>query len=67
MTESGPTDSVIVRAAIHPGIGVARIGNSKTDYYIGPEVTAPQPQNPGYYRDAAGAIKRQAARFYVYG
>ena len=67
MTNSGPTDSVIVRAAIHPGIGVARIGNSKTEYYIGPEVTAPQPQNPGYYRDAAGAIKRQAARFFVYG
>ena len=67
MPESKTTDSTIVRAAIHPGIGIARIGNSTTEYYIGPEVTAPQPQNAGYYRDAQGAIKRQAARFHVYG
>ena len=32
-------DSTIVRAAIHPGIGVARIGNSPDEYYVGPELT----------------------------
>lgn len=57
----------IVRAAIHPAIGVARIGDAATAYYIGPEVTTPQPEEPGFYRDEAGALKRQAARFRIYG
>lgn len=58
-------DAVIVRAAIHPGIGVARIGDSENEYYIGPEVVDPAPQ--GFYRDSAGALKREAARFRIYG
>lgn len=60
------TDTRIVRAAIHPAIGIARIGNSKDEYYIGPEVTHPEPPQGGY-RDATGAIKREVARFHVYG
>ena len=32
-----------------------------------PEVTEPEPKPPGFYRDARGALKRQAARFRVYG
>jgi hypothetical protein len=67
MPNAKPTDSKIVRAAIHPGIGIARIGNSQSEYFIGPEITTPQPQAADYYRDSAGAIKRQAARFHVYG
>jgi hypothetical protein len=64
-----PKDTYVVRAAIHPGIGVARIGNSTAEdgYYIGPEVTAPPLTQTGQTRDAQGAIKRQAARFRVYG
>jgi hypothetical protein len=66
--ELGPcVDSVIVRAAIHPGIGVARIGDSKSEFYIAPEVTDPPSQPPGYYRDASGALKREAAKFRIYG
>ena len=60
-------DSVIVRAAIHPAIGIARIGDSSTDYYIGPQVTDPKRQPPGFYRDGTGALKRQAALFRIYG
>ncbi len=62
-------DTRIVRAAIHPGIGVARIGDSDEPdgYTIGPEVTDPPPTLTGQTRDAHGAIKRQAARFRVYG
>jgi len=62
-------DARIVRAAIHPGIGLARIGNSTAEdgYYIGPEVVDPPPTLTGQTRDAAGAIKRQAARFRIYG
>jgi len=65
--ESG--DKTIVRAAIHPGIGVARIGNS-TDpegFFVGPEVAEPPLTMAGSSRDRAGAIKRQAARFRIYG
>ena len=62
-----PAAGDVVRAAIHPAIGVARVGNSWTEYFIGPEVIAPRPEPPGSYRDASGALKRQAARFRIYG
>lgn len=51
---------------IHPGIGVARIGNS-TESFIGPESPGDVPwPGSGGYRDAQGAIKRQASRFRIY-
>jgi hypothetical protein len=56
----------IVEARIHPGIGVARVGNSP-EYFVGPEVPYPTGKPEGGYRDAAGRLKRQAARFRVYG
>lgn len=63
--------SSIVRAAIYPPIGIARVGNSReagaAGYFIGPEVPD-QPTLPqGHYKDATGALKRQAARFRIYG
>jgi hypothetical protein len=57
----------VATVRIHPGIGVSRLGNSTSDFYIGPEVTNPEPTKFGATRDAGGAIKRQAARFRVYG
>jgi hypothetical protein len=60
-------DTRITRAAIHPAIGIARIGDSASEFFIGPEVVEPAPEKPGCYRDAAGAVKRQAARFRIYG
>lgn len=60
-------DDTIVRAAIHPGIGIARVGNAKDEFYVGPEVTDPVVQPVGFYRDKHDALKRQAARFRVYG
>jgi L-Lysine epsilon oxidase N-terminal len=60
-------DETIVSAAIHPAIGIARVGNSRDEYFIGPEVTAPVKHPAGFYKDATGALKRQAARFRVYG
>jgi hypothetical protein len=59
--------NTIVRAAIYPGIGIARVGNSEKDFYIGPEVTDPPAAPLGFYRDPTGAIKREAARFRIYG
>jgi hypothetical protein len=57
----------IKRFAIYPSIGVARVGNSPDGYFFGPELPGPIPPDPGGYRDASGRIKRQAARFRVYG
>jgi hypothetical protein len=57
----------IVRAAIHPSIGIARVGNSPDRCFYGPEVTDPLPHPVGFYRDGNGALKRQSARFHVYG
>src|SRR5258708_1369953 len=57
----------IVSARIHPAIGIARIGNSPTEYFIGPEVPNPVPPPPGGYKDPQGRLKRQGAQFRVYG
>jgi L-Lysine epsilon oxidase N-terminal/L-lysine epsilon oxidase C-terminal domain len=57
----------IVEARIHPAIGIARVGNSPDEYFIGPEVPFPTGPPPGGYRDAQGRLKRQAARFRIYG
>jgi L-lysine epsilon oxidase-like protein len=64
----GPAqDNVIVRAAIHPSIGIARLGNSDSAYFFAPEVVDPPAAPRGFYRDSLGALKRQAVRFRVYG
>jgi len=60
-------DATIVRAAIYPAIGIARVGNSETAYFLAPEVTDPLPEPVGFYRDPTGALKRQAVRFRIYG
>lgn len=59
---------------IHPGIGIARLGDSD-EFYIGPEAPGvvvdpggsggPGP-NGGSYRDSKGRLKRQAQRYRVY-
>jgi hypothetical protein len=62
----------IVYAGIYPPIGVMRVGNSKKGYFIGPEVNNPFPVcdkagEQETYRDSKGALKRQAAKFRIYG
>src|SRR5438128_7746039 len=52
---------------IHPAIGIARLGNSPTDFFVGPEKPGAHRRPPGGYRDAKGRIKRQAARFRLFG
>ncbi len=59
--------SAIVKVSIHPGVGVARVGNSADAFYIGPEVPGALPPPGTSYRDGAGAVARQAARFRLYG
>ncbi|MGH9799027.1 MAG: LodA/GoxA family CTQ-dependent oxidase [Blastocatellia bacterium] len=58
----------IVRCVIHPGIGIARVGNSPTEYFIGAETPSEPPMPPdGLFKDAEGRIKRQVAKFRIYG
>lgn len=59
---------------IHPGIGIARLGDSD-EFFIGPEApgvvvdpggsNGPGP-NGGTYRDSGARLKRQAQRYRVY-
>src|SRR5438445_8926241 len=60
--------------AVHPSIGVARVGDSPDDYFVGPEApgVAPSLAKPGAppagakYKDALTRVKRQGARFRIY-
>ena len=51
----------------HPAIGIARVGSSRLDsaegYFRAPEPGVPPPAK---YRDPAGDLKRQAARFRIF-
>lgn len=64
---------------IHPRIGVARLGNSRTEFYLSPVETGglpiacdangnvlPDAPPVKVFKDSVGAIKRQAARFSVF-
>ena len=63
-----PVGGEIVSCAIHPAIGVGRVGNSPDGWFIGPEIPgrAPQPEG-GLFKDAAGRFKRQAVRYRIFG
>ena len=51
---------------IHPAIGVARVGNSPTEFFIGPERLGQFPDPPGGFKDSQCRVKRQAARFRIF-
>lgn len=58
---------------IHPGIGIARVGDSPEGYFLGPEIPGHfDPPEGGYKEDVAEGnvllprVKRQAARFRVF-
>jgi len=57
----------VARVAIYPSIGIARIGNSPTEFFYGPTVPGQPATDSHDFRDKKGRIKRQATRFYVYG
>src|SRR5689334_18023799 len=67
---------------IHPSIGVARVGDSEDEFYLGPELLGELPSecdrhgNPHLdkgarrpvrsFKTAIGQVKRQAARFRIF-
>lgn len=59
--------SAVERIVIHPAFGVARVGNSPDEWFLGPETPGPHPIPADGFKDAQGRIKPQAARFRLYG
>ena len=64
-----------IKYRIHPAIGIARVGDSPDDFFIGPEAPGVPPTlnkpdgsstQPGKYKDQQQRIKRQGARFRIY-
>lgn len=53
------------RYSIHPAIGIARLGNSPSEFFVGPERPRELPM-PGSFKDAQLRVKRQAARFRIF-
>jgi hypothetical protein len=61
-----PEAGAIAYCKIHPGLGIARLGDSPDEFFIGPEAPGDVPAPHGGFKDRKGRIKRQAARFRVY-
>ena len=51
---------------IHLEIGVAGVGNSPGEFFIGPEHRGELPEPQGGFKDAQCRVKRQAARFRIF-
>ena len=60
-------DQHITKYKIHPGLGIGRIGNSPSEFYVGPLSPGEVPNPQGGFKDKMGRIKRQAAEFRVFG
>lgn len=57
--------ATITQIRIHPAIGIARLGNSP-EFFVGPEAPG-KFTPPAGYKDAACRVRRQAARFRLFG
>ncbi|QLH07183.1 LodA/GoxA family CTQ-dependent oxidase [Nitrosopumilus ureiphilus] len=58
----------ITKIKIYPAIGITRLGNSPSEYFIEPEIPEERlPPADGFYKDNQCRIKRQASRFRLFG
>jgi hypothetical protein len=57
----------ITKIRIHPCIGIARVGNSPSEFFVGPELVGDHTPPEGGYKDSRHRVKRQAVRFRLYG
>jgi len=55
----------IVRLAIHPAIGIARVGNHPDAFFLGPEAPGMHEPSPGTAKQDS-MVRRQGARFRIY-
>ena len=56
----------VKKVAIYPAIGIARVGNSPNEYFLGSMIPGQPAKDPDNFRDKAGRIKRQGAKFFIY-
>jgi hypothetical protein len=56
----------ITAVKVHPAIGIARVGNSPDEFFLGPERLWDPPNPDGGFKDARSRVKRQAARFRLF-
>ena len=56
----------IASCRIHPAIGIARVGDHPTEFFIGPETPGNYTPPPSYKEGTLPAIKRQGARFRIF-
>lgn len=56
----------ITGVKVHPAIGIARVGNSPEEFFVGPERLWDPPDPDGGFKDSQCRVKRQAARFRLY-
>src|SRR5262245_49768512 len=63
----GRSPMAIDTIKVFPSIGIARLGNSPSEFFIGPELPGDRTPPAGGYKDARCGIKRQAARFRLFG
>lgn len=59
--------SKVKHVEIYPPIGIARVGNSPDEYFLGPTIPGQAAKDDSDFRDAAGRIKRQASKFFIFG
>ena len=57
----------IVKCAIYPALGIARIGNAPEEYFLAPEIPGKPTVAEGGYKDSQGRVKKQVTRFRIYG
>jgi hypothetical protein len=58
--------SKVKACKIFPAIGIARLGNSETETFVGPDLPDFTAEPEGGYKDRRGMIKRQGAKFRLY-
>ena len=56
----------IIKVKIHPALGIARVGNSPDEFFIGPERPGDRSIPAGGYKDSQCRVKRQAAQFRIF-
>lgn len=56
----------ITELRIHPALGIARVGNSPDEWFLGPERPGEVPAPPGGFKDDELRVKRQGTRFRVF-
>ena len=67
MTQTEHDLSTIGYCRIHPAVGIARLGNSPQEYFLGSEVPGcPAEPDDKLFKDNEGRVKRQGVRFRIY-